>query len=302
MMQRRSFVRNTTIASLGYGTINHFHQADARIPKTDTHVHLFDLDRFHYSWLKKDSVIYRDFNLQDYDKASETCLIRKILFMESGADPEFALEEVKAVSRLAQNEPRIHGIVAQIDLAQPLQHYDAFKQLRSIELLRGGRGKFLPQSKYYLDNLKLLADEGLTLDLLLAHDQLEEAAEFCQRSQQTTFILDHLGNPNYNQEEMTGWKNGIDRLASLPNVNCKISGMLSRIGKSWSVGDLQPFFNHVYHAFGPDRLMYGGDWPVVLLSDSYKAWSEAFEQISAYLPRVEREKIYYKNADRIYKL
>jgi L-fuconolactonase len=98
------------------------------------------------------------------------------------------------------------------------------------------------------------------------------------------------------------WKKGIDELALRPNVNCKISGILTRVGKDWTLKEISPYVHYAIEHFGFDRLVYGGDWPVVLRADSYLAWSRAFEKLTRPYSKDELHKLYHLNADRIYQL
>ncbi len=177
-----------------------------KIPKTDTHVHLFDLGNLSYSWLKNAPEINRSFSIEDFQAASKNCHIGKILF-----------------------------IVA----------------------------------KKYSNNI---------------------------------FILDHMANPDIKTGDTEFWKKGIRALSELPNVICKISGIITRIGKDWTRKKIEPYILYVIEQFGMDRLVYGGDWPVVLRAGSYESWSKVFEKITAQFSKDELHKIYHENADRVYNL
>ena len=88
------------------------------------------------------------------------------------------------------------------------------------------------------------------------------------------------------------WKKGIRNLASRPNVNCKISGIITRAGKDWKKREIEPYVLYVIEQFGMDRLVYGGDWPVVLRAGSYQSWARAFEKITRQFSDDELNKIY----------
>jgi L-fuconolactonase len=203
---------------------------------------------------------------------------------------------------LARDEPRIKGIIAQQDLSQDLRNSSAFDELQKIDILKGIRSKFEPDSPHYLDNLQVLPVLDLTCDLLLSSSQLEDAAHIVAQCPDTRFILDHLGNPDIKNGDINTWKEGISILAGHSNVCCKISGIITRIGEGWTLDSIRPYAMHVFQEFGVDRLVYGGDWPVVLLADSYRSWSRAFERLTGDFSETDLEKIYYKNADRIYNL
>ena len=276
-----------------------------KIPKTDTHVHLFDLKNLSYGWLKNSPDINRNFDLQDYKEATKSSNIGKVVFMESGADADLGLREATLVSQLAQSEPYIKGIVARADLTQGPGTEKALEQLCELPLVRGLRAGFpkgAATSSDFLKGFKALADRKLSFDLLVTPPLLSEAVDVVRRFPDTVFILDHLGNPNVGDADTAPWRNGIAKLAELPNVNCKISGIITRFGQDWSVEKIKPYVLYAIEKFGMDRLVFAGDWPVVLKAGSYQSWSRAFERITGQFSDEDLHKIYHKNADRIYRL
>ncbi|MCB0666381.1 MAG: amidohydrolase family protein [Saprospiraceae bacterium] len=301
-MLRREFIHQSVMALSAKALLPERSLPGTDLWKLDTHVHFFDLRQFRYPWLQNASKINHDFTVEDYREATREADVGQFIFMESGAAPEFSGAEARWVSKLANENQQIKGIIAQIDLSDNISDVRKFNELKEINLLKGGRGKFIPDSNIFIDNLNHLGELDLTFDLLLSWQDLEKAAKLIEEVPRTTFILDHLGNPGYQDDDFPVWKEGIKALAALPNVNCKISGMISRIGPDWKLEDIQPYFDHAYRSFGADRLLYGGDWPVVLLADSYQSWSDAFEVMTAELPVAERKMIYHQNAKRIYNL
>lgn len=311
-MNRRTFSNNLLSVSAGALCIPDAVWPDenvdshmGKIPKTDTHVHLFDLKNLSYNWLKNSPKINRNFDLQDYKETTESSNIGKIIFMESGADAGLGLKEATLVSQLALSEPKIKGIVAKADLMQGPGTEKALEQLGELPLVRGIRAGFpkdAATSSAFLAGFKALADRKLSFDLLISPPLMDEAVEVAKKFPDTIFILDHLGNPNVGDTDTSQWRNGIEKLAELPNVNCKISGIITRFGKDWSVEKIEPYILYVIEKFGMDRLVFAGDWPVVLLAGSYESWSNALEEITGQFSEEERHKIYHKNADRIYRL
>ncbi len=273
--------------------------------KTDTHMHLFDLKNLSYGWLKNSPKINRNFDLQDYKAATKSANIGKMVFMESGADAGLGLREATLVSELALSEPRIKGIVAKADLTQGPDTEKALGLLCELPLVKGIRANFpknATTSSHFLAGFQALVDRKLSFDLLITPPLMNEAVELAKKFPDTVFILDHLGNPNVKDADTTQWRNGIEKLAELPNVNCKISGIITRFGEDWSVEKIKPFILYAIEKFGMDRLVFAGDWPVVLKAGSYQSWSRAFEKITGQFSDEERHKIYHKNADRIYRL
>lgn len=310
---RRQFLKNTALGLAALASPNSCFGATqtsvsnrvSKIPKTDTHVHLFDLARFKYSWLKNAPDINRSFSVDDFRNATKKSNITKILFMESGADIQFNVQEAQRVSELAMQESRIKGIIAKLDLAQGEKSQQELDDLSRLPLLRGLRGPF-PQKEddpqAFLQGLDWLQSKQLTFDLLLTPERLLPAANIVEQSPNNVFILDHLGNPAVATGKKEIWQDGINALAALPNVNCKISGIITRAGKGWKRREIEPYLHYVIERFGMDRLVYGGDWPVVLRAGSYHSWSRAFEKITRKFDVQDLEKMYHENADRIYRL
>lgn len=311
-MKRRTFTKNCIAASAGLLSLPDslcakgiWDRGPSAIPKTDTHVHLFDLEYLAYSWLRNAPEINRNFNLKDYKKATKKANIGKMVFMESGADTGLGVKEASWVSRIAPNEPRIKGIVAKADLMQGQTTAKVLGQLCELPLVRGIRAGFptdASSSSSFLEGFKTFADRELSFDLLISPPLLQEAITIAKKFPNTIFVLDHLGNPNVNDTDTSPWRKGIAQLAELPNVNCKISGIITRFGKDWTSEKISPYILYCVEKFGMDRLVYAGDWPVVLRAGSYKSWSRAFEKITGQFSDEELHKIYHKNADRIYRL
>lgn len=295
----------TGIPLAGALSIDAFPGAYARIPKTDTHVHLIDLDALSYGWLDRTPKINRSFDLEDFRDATRKASVTKILFMETGADAGQGLREAKKVQRLAEKEKKIKGIIANLNLNKGKEAATDLEQLLELDLLKGVRCGFPKDAHLSSDfeaGLELLRDHQLTFDLLLSPDRMEAAAHMAKKFTDNTFIVDHIGNPDIKNKRLAEWKKGIKKLSILPNVNCKISGVITRVGDGWKLADIEPYVAFVIKQFGMDRLVYGGDWPFVLRAGSYLSWARAFESLTQDLSKHEQKKICHQNADRIYKL
>ncbi len=309
-MRRRDFTRQVSTALYGLPflysqRLDGGAECFGRISKTDTHVHLFDLNNLTYGWLDRAPEINRSFDLSDFRIATKKAQVRKILFMESGADAGRGVKEARMVQQLAQRNHKVKGIIAKLDLAKGKEVSGELDKLLELDLLRGVRSGFPKEADRlptFSDGLKLLQKHQLTFDLLLSPERMEAAARLAERFPSLHFILDHFGNPDIQNDRMSEWRMGIRKLARVPNVICKMSGIITRIGKGWSVEAIKPYVLFAIEQFGIDRLVYGGDWPVVLRAGSYLSWAEAFEDLTRDLTILERRKIYHENADRIYRL
>ena len=149
----------------------------------------------------------------------------------------------------------------------------------------------------------MLAEYNLSFDLCIKHWQLPGVIELVHRCPHTAFILDHLGKPDIKQQQLDPWQANLHKLAELPNVVCKISGMVTEANhERWQPADLEPFVNVALDAFGEERVLFGSDWPVVLLASQYRRWYETLEALVAHLPLPARRKLWAENAQRLYRL
>ncbi len=155
----------------------------------------------------------------------------------------------------------------------------------------------------FVAGVRLLAEFKLSFDLCIKHRQLPYVIELVRRCPDTAFILDHLGKPGIKQQLLDSWQADLRNLAELPNVACKISGMVTEADhEGWQPADLEPFINVVLGAFGEERVMFGSDWPVALLASSYLRWFETLGALTTRLPVSARRKLWAENARRFYRM
>jgi predicted TIM-barrel fold metal-dependent hydrolase len=274
----------------------------------DTHQHLWDLRQFPYSWCAAHPTLNRSFLLDDYCAASADTGIAKTVFMECDVDDPHQLGEAQHIQRLADATPLIAGIVAS---GRPEQdgfraHLEALAQLPKIRgvrrVLHVVRDDLCLEPRF-ADNLRLLPDFGLTFDVCALPRQHANIRTLVERCPKVTFILDHVGVPDVKARMIEPLRDGLARLAELPNVNCKISGLVAYAdAATWTVDDLRPYLEHAVACFGWDRLVWGGDWPVCTLSASLARWVEATRALTAGATAEQRAKLYHRNAERIYRV
>ena len=143
--------------------------------------------------------------------------------------------------------------------------------------------------KRFIEGIRLLGKLGLSFDLCMRAAELGDAAKLIDACPDTSFILDHCGNASVRTKDLSGWKADIGRIAERKNVVCKVSGIVASAAPGpWTANDLAPIVNHVLDQFGPDRVVFGGDWPVCTLAATYRQWVEALRQIVADRPQPSR--------------
>ncbi|MEX2026241.1 MAG: amidohydrolase family protein, partial [Pirellulaceae bacterium] len=170
-------------------------------------------------------------------------------------------------------------------------------------------------SKSFVENVKLLGKLGLRFDLCIRPGELADGLKLVEQCPEVRFIVDHCGNADVKawlpeerrgqdapEHTVNGWKKDIAALAGKENVICKISGIIARVPKEWSPEDLAPIVNHCLDSFGPDRVIFGSDWPVCLLGATYRQWVNSLKEIIASRPLAEQRKLLGENAIAFYEL
>ncbi len=277
-------------------------------PIIDTHVHLYDPDRFRFSWLT--GKLLPPHLLPEFDALRGAVEVEKIVWVEVGADPGQHLEEARFVADLAASDTRLQGMVA----AAPLEHGDGVRadleQLAALPLVKGVRWLLQnePDPEFclrpgFIEGIKLLPHYDLSFDLCIFHHQVPNVIELVRRCPEVPFILDHIGKPAIKAGLHEPWRAEIAQLAALPNVTCKISGVITEADHAhWTREQIRPYVRHVTECFGFDRLMFGSDWPVSESTHSYAQWVAIVDWALADCSADERHKLYRDTAATAYRL
>jgi L-fuconolactonase len=184
------------------------------------------------------------------------------------------LDETRWLLDLARDHPFIRGVVGWIDLRQDVDaQLAAFAAQGALvgvrHIVQAEPDGFLAQPRF-LGGVARLEPAGLAYDLLVFERQLPEAIAFARRFPRQRFVLDHLGKPDVRGGELRAWARRLRELAALPNVCCKLSGLVTEADwRAWTPGQLRPYLDAALDSFGPDRVMIGSDWPVCLLAATY---------------------------------
>lgn len=275
----------------------------------DTHQHLWDKDLFHYAWLAPLPLLDRSFRLSDYSEATRGLEIAKTVFVECDVDEAQVLDEALHVLRLA-NDPGncIAGVVAsgrpeKDGFKAYLDKVSAHPQLKGIRRIFHTHPDELGQGKLFVENVARLATYGLSFDLCVLARQLPVALNLATRCPGVAFVLDHCGVPDVKGHALDPWRAHISELSKLPNVSCKISGLVAYANPAnWQSGDLRPFVDHVIASFGWDRVMFGSDWPVCNLTANYQRWVATLLSLTDAAGEANQRKLFHDNAIRIYRL
>lgn len=280
-------------------------------PIVDSHVHLWNPGRFRMSWLDGNERIGRPFGLAEYRQHTAGIEVEGIVYLEVAIDPSYRLLEAKWVSALPPEGPPILGIVP----SAPLEDGDCVRgyldELVTIDPRIKGVRRLIqdePDDEFcarpgYIRGTRILAEYGLSSDLCIYHRQLPALLRLVRACPDVSFVLDHIGKPDIAAQLLDPWRQQIRELASFPNVMCKLSGMATEADhQSWTADDLKPYVEHILESFGEDRVMYGGDWPVVLMASPYKRWADTLDELTAGLSDAAKRKLWNENARRFYRL
>jgi len=277
----------------------------------DAHVHLWNPRQFRMPWLDQTPALNKPFGLADYPHQSAGHTIDALVYVEVDVAPHYALLEARWAADQAAQDARLQGIVA----AAPVEHgertraYLAALQAAS-PLIKGVRRNLQDEQEPafclqedFVQGVRLLPTFGFSFDLCIRHWQLPMAIELARRCPDTPFILDHLGKPAIKEHLLDPWRDHLAQLASLPNTWCKISGLVTEADhQSWTPEELAPYVSHALEVFGENRVVFGGDWPVLLLAASHDRWIETLEALTQRLSPEAKRKLWKENARQFYRL
>jgi L-fuconolactonase len=275
--------------------------------KIDSHHHLWAINDTDYVWMgEAHAVIRRDFLSAGLDAALE----------ESGIDGSVAVqarqmvEETDFLLGLADANPRIQGVVGWVPLCEKggepfLEKYARHPKLRGVRHVVHDE----PDDDFLLrpdfnEGIRNLARYGLRYDILIFWKHLPQTIRFVDMHPDQPFVVDHIAKPRITAGAFDhDWAAGIRELAEREHVSCKVSGMLTEVrGESWDLDLLRPYFDTVYEAFGPQRVMFGSDWPVCLLRSSHAGWTRICADLTSSLSSDEQAAFWGGNAGRLYQL
>jgi L-fuconolactonase len=274
----------------------------------DAHHHVWDLSVRDQPWTAGLAPLRRTFTVSELAEVARPAGVEATVLVQTVS----VAEETPELLALAAADPLIAGVVGWIDLAAA----DAADALAALRERDGGASlvgiRHQVQDEPDPDwlrrpdvraGLQAVARAGLAYDLLTVPAQLPSAIDTVHALDELTFVLDHLSKPPIATGELEPWATEIRALAGHENVVCKLSGMVTEAGwEEWSVDDLRPYAEVVLDAFGPERVLFGSDWPVCLLAAPYDAVLAAATELTSGLSASERAAVFAGTARRVYGL
>lgn len=271
----------------------------------DAHVHFWKYDRQRDAWITNDmKTLQQDYlpeHLLPVLKRNEVDAVVAVQADQSELETHFLVE-------MARTHSFIKGVVGWIDfrgddIEKRLAYFSQYTIIKGWRHIVQAEPKGFLTDPRFINGIQLLAPYGYTYDLLIREQQLAEALSFAQQVPGQQLVIDHFAKPAVSKKDFAAWEKGIRDLAALPNVYCKLSGLLTEANwKQWSAADFYPCLDVVMDAFGTQRLLFGSDWPVMLLSGIYVQWKSLLEKYMEQLKEETRVDIMGGNAIRFYQL
>lgn len=323
-IDRRDFLKASAAAGASLAVAGAGSQAFAAggnvyqrtIPVCDTHLHLWDLEKFQLPWLSNEGAraLNQSFVMKDYLEATAKQNVAKAVYMEVNVSPELQTKEAKYVLALCERDdnPMVGAVIGgspqSADFRAYIENLAGNPHLKGVRtvLHDADRPKGMCLQPQFVENIRLLGEYGLRYDLCMRPDDLHDAANLAEKCPKTQFVLDHCGNlsvQNKDAELRATWEKGIRELAALPNVMCKISGIIVTVDReNWTAADLAPNMNFCMDTFGEDRVMFAGDWPVCTLTAPFGGWLGALKEVVKERSKRFQHKLFHDNAVRFYGL
>jgi len=274
--------------------------------RIDSHLHLVNLDRFQYYWMKSEfTVLRRNYLARDVQPLYEAFDIDRAVLVQ--AHP--SLEETEYLVEVAAGHPFIAAIVAHVDLTAAAIEQDLAELSRHgiIRAVRHQRSED-QRADWFLEpevlrGLRAVSAAGLRYDLLVKPQHLPSIPAVQEKVPDLKIVLEHMGKPPIASGSLHPWAEDLAGIAENPSVVCKISELVTQADwDNWSSEDLKPYVQHALECFGPDRLMWGSGWPVCLLAADFgQTLSSTVEALGPLSP-TEIEKIFSKTASVFYGL
>ncbi|GAA2915291.1 amidohydrolase family protein [Streptomyces mexicanus] len=276
----------------------------------DAHHHVCDLRVRDQDWITGSALrpLRRNFTVADLAPQARAAGVEATVLVQTVT----VAEETPEFLALAETHDLIAGVVGWVDLTRP----DVADELARLRALPGGgylkgirhqvQGE--PDPRWLLRpdvrrGLAAVADAGLVYDLVVLPHQLPACVEAAAALPGLTFVLDHLGKPPVAQGDLEPWASAVRALAALPHTVGKLSGLVTEADPAgWTPADLRPYADVALDAFGPDRLMFGSDWPVCTLAASYEEVLHTARTLTDRLTATECEQVFTETARRVYGL
>ena len=272
----------------------------------DSHQHFWQVGHFDYPWMSPDvEVLYRDYLPPTLEPILKDCGVAQTVLVQASN----SLAETYWLLNLAERYPFIAGVVGWVDLTDPGMEQELevltvnpkFKGVRHLVESEPADDWLVQPS--VLDGLRVLERHHVSYDLLVHTRHLKHVETVAETCPKLRLVIDHMAKPPVASGEVTEWAKELEQVATYANISCKLSGLVTEANlMSWRTDDLRPFIERALEFFGPQRMMFGSDYPVCLRAASYSRVLESFQSLLEGLDDGARNRIFGGNATEFYRL
>ncbi|MBM3738262.1 MAG: amidohydrolase [Acidobacteria bacterium] len=272
----------------------------------DSHHHFWKYTTAEYGWIPDSMAVLR----QDYLPAHLAAEMAAGGVQRAvSVQVRQTVEESRWLLEIADATPFIAGVVGWVPLAGPsagavLEELAVHPKFRGVRhILQDEPANELMDDPAFRRGIGQLARHGLTYDILIHERHLDQAIRLVRAFPGQIFVLDHIAKPRIRQRVMEPWARQLREISQFENVYCKLSGIATEADwANWEPGDVRPYMDHALECFGPRRLMFGSDWPVMLVATSYGRWRDQVLEFASSLSRSERDRLLGGTAVEAYRL
>jgi L-fuconolactonase len=271
----------------------------------DSHIHLWDPTVLRYPWLDSDEELARPFLPVDLHRSGgppEWIMVQA----EAQADDELA--EPEWIASLASSDPALAGMVARAPVEIGRAVRGLVERLAATPLTVGIRrliqdeGAGFALTASFIDGVRVVGEVGLPFDICVRAAERADVAQLVDACPDVRFVLDHLGKPAIADGEWEPWRTQVAELARRPNLTCKLSGSTTEAGRGWREEDVRPYLLHALETFGPQRCMFGSDWPVATVTTDYQRWLDLVSDAVSGCSQPEINAVFAGTAAQVYAL
>lgn len=271
----------------------------------DSHHHFWNYDPVEYNWIDDNmKQIRRDFLPPDLKNELSKTSIEGVISVQARQ----SIEETEWLLKMAGENSFIKGVTGWLPLIDPMveKHLEKFStdnHFKAVRHVLQGEANEYMLEKNFNRGIKALRKFDLIYEILINEKQLKSAIKLVDKHPDQIFVLDHIAKPLIKDGIISPWKENIIELSNRANVHCKISGLVTEADyKSWTTENLSPYIDVVLEAFGPERLLFGSDWPVCEVACKYSNWVDLVKSYISILSKDESEMIMGENAIKLYNL
>lgn len=270
----------------------------------DAHVHFWKYNKQRDGWMDDMKILQQDYLPEHLEPTLRRNGVDGVVAVQASQEEV----ETRFLSELARTHPIIKGVVGWLDLQadnieERLEHFTQYESIRGYRhVVQAEPDDFLLRPNFQR-GVRALKAYNYTYDVLIYHSQLKPAVEFVSQFPDQKLIIDHCAKPDIKHKKIDEWAALMKEIAQQPQVYCKLSGLFTEAAwKTWSAADFYPYLDVAFEAFGTDRLVFGSDWPVMLVSGIYVQWKSLLEKYMENYKVEEKDKVFGGNAKTFYGL